>query len=232
MDLAAFGEKEHFFEIKNNISLFNKKHDKNISIDFFEEIDDLLEQISNIKKLNIFLLHSEHFENILETTKKIFEINPNCKVVFCSKTDKFAVKGYKFNISFYLLIPIEFLEFEFILEKILFNEEKIIIKTNWQKVPIPINEICLIEKQGHNLLITTTNKKFSTRTTFKEFAKHLKDRKNFVNCIRGALVNLDWVDQIILQNFILKNGEKIPIRRQDRKKMKELLFAYKNSKNI
>ena len=229
MNLVVFGEKNNFYEIKKNLQIFNEKQNKNINLTFYEKREKFLNDISENKEQIVFLLHSKNFENIIEITKQILKINSNCKIIFCSKTEKFAVCGYKFNISFYLLIPINYSEFEFVIEKFS-KKEQIIIHTNWQKIPILIDDIHFAEKQGHNIIIYTTNRKFSTRETFKIFSEKFKNKKYFVNCIRGTIVNLNWVDKIVLQNFIMKNGEKIPIRRQDRKKMKDLFFKYNKDK--
>ena len=95
-----------------------------------------------------------------------------------------------------------------------------------------VNEIIFAEKQGHNIIIHCQNKKLTTRTTFKDFIKIFEKNSNFVSCIKGTLVNLNWVDCIVSQNFIMKTGEKIPIRRQDRKKFKDLFFDYTINKNF
>ena len=62
--------------------------------------------------------------------------------------------------------------------------------------------------------------------TFKDFLEKTKHFPNFIHCVKGALVNLAWVDNLESQNFLMTTGERIPIRRQDRKKIKNIYTQY------
>ena len=231
MNLAVFGEKFEFLTLKESIDQFNFKNKTNMNLNYYENLNLLLQEILN-KEINaVFLMHSKNFPDIINLSLKIKDNNPKCEVVFCSETEKFAVKGYKLKISYYLLLPIKEEELFFILNEFSKSSEIITIKTNWQKVLVYVNEIIFAEKQGHNVIIHCPNKTLTTRITFKDFMKFFKNKPDFISCIRGTIVNLNWVDCIISQNFIMKTGEKIPIRRQDRKKIKELLFNFNINKN-
>lgn len=231
-NIFVVGEQTVFTDIKNKLEHYNKKNLKNISAVFCTEYEIFMEIFKKKMFSLVFLIHSDKYPQILKTAINIKKINNLCNIVFCSSTDLFALEGYKMEISYYLLLPIKYDEFEFIINKYLKVDEKIIIKSNWQKTVIPIDDIHFAEKQGHNIIIHTNDKKYSTRSTFKQFVKKFQDKPNFINCIKGTVVNLNWVDNIVLHNFIMKNGEKIPIRRQDRKNLKEFFFNFKNKKNF
>lgn len=226
MELCFFGDKEKFKEIESKIKIFMNKSKMKFNITFHENVDIFFADISKKNIDIIFLLHSKEFEEILDLTTNIKKINKNYKIIFCSETEKFALKGYKVGINYYILFPVEYSEIEFIFKKIINKNETIIIKSNWQKISIFIDNIQFAEKQGHNVIIHTTNETFSTRTTFRSFAENFKNKNNFINCIKGTIVNLNWVLKIASQNFVMKNGQKIPIRRKDRAKIKELFFKH------
>lgn len=230
MNLFFYGDKQKFIEIEKQIKIFKKTNKKKFDINFYDKLNIFLTDISNKNVDIIFLLHSRKFEDILDLTVDIKKINKKYKVIFCSKSDKYALKGYKMELFYYILFPIKYSELDYIFSKFLNKRESIIIKSNWQKISIPISEIHFAEKQGHNVIIHTSNEIISTRTTFKEFAENFKNKENFVNCIRGTIVNLDWVLKIVSQNFVMKNGQKIPIRRKDRTKIKDLFFKYNLTK--
>ncbi len=226
MNLFFYGDKQKFIEMEKQIKIFEEKNKEKFNITYYDKLNIFLTDISNENINIIFLLHSEKFEDIINLTINIKKINKNHKVIFCSKTDKYALKGYKMELFYYILFPVEYSEIDFVFKKFLNKKETIIVKSNWQKISISINEIHFAEKQGHNVIIHTSNEIISTRTTFKEFAENFKDKKNFVNCIRGTIVNLNWVLKIVSQNLLMKNGQKIPIRRKDRTKIKDLFFKY------
>lgn len=233
MNLAVIGEKLLFYEIKNNLEIFNNNNQTKLSAFFYENLDSFLKEEKEKNFKIVFLIHSSNHPKILNLALSLKKINKNLKIIFCCETEEFAIVGYKFSITQYILLPISYKEFEFsILNCFKEEEEKIIVKSNWQKILINLKDIQYAEKQGHNIIIQTNSEKISTRLTFKKFVENFKNNKNFVNCIRGIVVNLNWVEKITSQGFIMKNKEKIPIRRKDRKFLKDLFFSFKAKNNL
>ena len=233
MVIGAYGEKQEFLAIKENISKFNNLNNSSFKITFYENKKLFLKEIKEKNIDFVFLINSPNFPKLFDFATEIKKQLPNIKIVFCCYSNEYAVVGYKINLSYYLLLPINYEEFEFCIKKCTFiNDENIIINWNWQKICIPYKNIHFVEKQGHNVIIHTTKQNFHTRITFKKFLNNFKNKENFNHCIRGTIVNFDWVSEIKLQNFLMKNGEKISIRRKDRKYVKELFFNYKLKKNI
>ncbi len=227
MKVAVFGTEEFYKEIFSKINTINKLNKIEIRTCFLKNTTNLpfISLKENFKIL--FFLCENMTNNSFKFVDDIKKINPICKIIFCCKTAKYAIKGYFYDVSHYLLLPADIKEMEYIVEKFLnFKKNKIIIKSNWQKIPIYLNDIQYAEKQGHNVIIYTSNNKFSTRSTFKDFVKFFENNSNFKTCIRGTLINFSWVKEISSQNFVMKNGQKIPIRRQDRKKFKDMFFDF------
>ena len=229
-NIFVVGEQSIFPEIKNNLDCYNKKKLKNISAFFCTEYEVFMEIFRKKPFSLVFLVHSSKYPQILKSAVSIKKINKSCNVIFCCSNELFAVEGYKMEISYYLMLPMQYNEFEFVIDKYLKINEYIEIKSNWQKIMILVNEIHFAEKQGHNIIVHTPKKNYSTRTTFEKFASKFEKQKNFINCIRGTLVNLCWVSEIKGQNFIMKNNDSIPIRRQDRKKIKKMFFEFQLNK--
>lgn len=232
MKFAVIGEKSDFYEFKNNLDLYNKKNKTYISAQFYENNEDFLNELKEKNFEIVFLVHSSSANNILNVAMNIKKIAKNCNIVFCSESNKYAVLGYKIGFVYYILLPLEYEDFDFVLKKYFNVTDNIIIKHNWQKTLIPTKNIMFAEKQGHNIIIHTPTQKFSTRMTFRKFAENFKKKENFVHCIRGTIVNLNYVSLINSQNFVMKNNYNIPIRRQDRKKFKDMFFKFQINKNL
>lgn len=216
-------------QIKLFFENFEKKHKTKFKKNFFSFSSNNMSFLEQQKDLNfnlIFILNLNRNPHAFDLAKKIKENNPNCEIVFASSSAEFAVSGYKIGLSSYLIYPFSDEDFNFAIEKVLKTCKKqtkyILINSNWQKISIEISKIQFIEKIGHNVVIHTSEKIFSTRSTLTSFIKNFKNIPNFVHCVRGAIVNLAWVDSIEPQNFLMKTGERISIRRQDRKKMKQI----------
>lgn len=231
MNLAVFGEKIEFYEIINNVNLFNKENKTNVAAFFYDDFNSFLKEAKEKNFKIIFLMHSSNHPKILNLAIDLKNFNKNLNIVFCCETEEFAIVGYKFCLSQYILLPMAYEEFKFSILNSCKKEKKIIVKSNWQKILINLKDIQYAEKQGHNIIIKTISEKISTRTTFKKFIENFKDDEDFVNCVRGIIVNLNWVEKITSQSFIMKNKEKIPIRRKDRKLLKILFLKFQLRKN-
>ena len=225
MSVAIIGKKsdsEAIFKHLKRFYLLNQLPEDYIFFDdvniFFSNLRNFSYDISIILDCGINLAY------------KIKATSPKTKIIFISSTDRFAIEGYKADISFYLLQPVDFKDFEFAMKKCLgsFNKknEYIMVSSNWQKIPVFFKDILFAEKNGHNIIIHTKKETISTRMTFKDFMAKTKKFPYFINCVRGALVNLGWVNKMETQNFLMANGERIPIRRQDRKKLKQIYSRY------
>lgn len=225
MPIAILGQKSTQNTILPYIKQFYKNNNLQSDYICFENSDQFFAEQKK-QYWNIVITLNQPINLIYKIKKQ----SPKTKIVFISPTDKFAVEGYKADISYYLLHPVDFGEFQLALNKCLHclnkTNEYIIVNSNWQKIPIFFKDILFAEKNGHNIIIHTKNKVISTRMTFKDFIKKTKKFPNLINCVRGAMVNLSWVENLESQNFLMTNGERIPIRRQDRKKIKQIYAQY------
>lgn len=61
---------------------------------------------------------------------------------------------------------------------------------------------------------------------FKELEELLAPYDEFLCCYRNIMVNLDRVQVLESESFIMENGEQIPIRRPDRIKVRELYAEF------
>lgn len=230
--------------LQKQLELFLKNFEKinkiKFNISFLDTEKNLvLENIIHDMKtedLNIAILcHSIKNPLAFELAVKIKTNNPKCEIIFISSSAEYAIEGYKIDLSYYILQPFDFDEFSFAVEKCLKNLNMdlkyILVSSNWQKINIKLDSIQFAEKIGHNVMIHTEKQTISTRTTFTEFLQNFKNSSQFINCVRGALVNLNWVEKLEPQNFLMKTGNRISIRRKDRKKIKQLYNEFLLNKN-
>lgn len=225
MSIAILGQKSIYSTIATHLMKFYTANNLQPDHVFFENASQFFTEQANQYWTIVITLNQP-----MSLIYKIKKQSPKTKIIFIFPTDKFAIEGYKADVSYYLLLPVKFEEFQLAINKCLNcsnkNNEYMIVNSNWQKTPIFFKDILFAEKNGHNITIHTKNKIISTRMTFKDFMEKTKNFPNFINCVRGALVNLSWVDNLESQNFLMSTGERIPIRRQDRKKIKQIYAQY------
>ena len=239
MTIAIIGETSLHERIESMLTQFIKTNKINLKPMFFEnetKFQLYVQQQTNFSFKILFLIQSSNNSAMFDFATAFKAQHPECEIIFSSKTTEFAVEGYKINLAFYLLQPFSYNEFVFALNKCLknfmYNLKYITVNSNWQKIKIAINQIQFAEKLGRNVIIKTTNETISTRCTFKDFLKKFQNNDNFINCVKGALVNLNWVDSVESQNFLMKTGDRISIRRKDRKKIKQIYNNFLIQKNF
>ncbi len=182
--------------------------------------DNAIAAISYLKNNSIDLIfldiQMEEFTGIqfLETIKR------RPKVIITTAYDKYAVKGYEFDVSDYLLKPYTFERFVQAIERVFINlsEKKhptssdfIFVKTEHRLEKIKVSEILYIEGMNEYLRIVTTDKKIMTLQSFKSI-EELLPLNNFLRVHKSYVVAIDKIEsiernRIKIQKMVIPIGE-------------------------
>jgi DNA-binding LytR/AlgR family response regulator len=180
-----------------------------------EGFDNAIDAISYVKEKSIDLIfldiQMEEFTGIqfLETVKE------RPKVIITTAYEKYALKGYEFDIVDYLLKPLTFDRFLQSVEKVYKSANKeltsksnnsIFVKTEYRLEKIEIDEILFIEGMSEYLGIVTTQKRIMTLQNFNAITKILPD-DNFFRVHKSYLVAIDKIKSI--ERNRIKIGDKI-----------------------
>jgi DNA-binding LytR/AlgR family response regulator len=101
-------------------------------------------------------------------------------------------------------------------------QKRILIKANYQLVPVQLDDILFIKALSDYVIIKTTDGKYITLSTMKDMVKNLPD-ENFVRSHRSFIVNLDKVGAVQGSTIQIRDGEmrySIPIGRAYKKEFK------------
>lgn len=156
-------------------------------------------------------------ENGVETTKKLRNFDEDCMLIFTTTSTDHALDGFRVRAFHYLVKPYADRELEKLFDEMmerlpapdLYIEVRIIGGTK----KLRLQEILYAEHFQHQIHIYTVDgEKTITRQTFREFTEALNDERFFL-CSRGIIVNLEYVEDFDGNNFLLKNGKKLPVSR-------------------
>ena len=92
------------------------------------------------------------------------------------------------------------------------------------RVKVKISNIMYAEVFNTVCVLHTTEGEYRTYITLDELCGLLEDNR-FIRCHRSFLANLDYVDKIEKNNFILKNLTKVPIGRKYCVEVKKLYYS-------
>lgn len=107
------------------------------------------------------------------------------------------------------------------------NKERILIKANYQLVPVNLDDILFIKALSDYVIIKTTDGKYITLCTMKDMEKNLPE-DHFVRSHRSFIVNLDKVSAVKGSTIEIRDSEmrySVPIGRAYKKEFKASLNA-------
>ncbi len=187
----------------------------------------LIEQETDLIFLDIEMPHLSGMELLAQLK------NPP-KVIIISAYERYALKGYEFDVIDYLLKPVSFDRFMKAVNKVYESlsakeretpEPYLFIKSNKVLKKIMINDILCVQSMENYIIIHTTDSKEITSSTLKNFMEHLP-QPQFLQVHRSYVVNTDMIEALDGNQLVI-GTHKIPIARNLREQVFEALLKNK-----
>lgn len=234
---------EDEFNAQNTLSKLLEYTQKDIEI--IAKIDSVDKAIQFLKThtpdlvfMDIELIGGNAF-SILDALKNI-----SFKIIFTTAYDDFAIQAIRVDAVDYLLKPIDSDELTACIDRFrvaykqdekLKNLEKkveafeakeeqknLLIKTTQEQHILPLNDIIRCQSDGSYTIFYTADKKIMSARNLKYYENILSDQI-FVRVHQSHLVNINYIESIILSNILLKDGEKIPLASRKKSYLKQFL---------
>ncbi|MDD2952227.1 MAG: response regulator transcription factor [Parabacteroides sp.] len=153
------------------------------------------------------------------------------KVIIVSAYERYALKGYEFDVVDYLLKPVSFDRFLKAVNRVhelsrteqKENNDYIFVKSDKLLKKILLKDILFIESMENYVIIQTVSSKEVVYTTLKQLYESLPQAV-FQQIHRSYVVNMNQVDAID-GNQLSVNSYKIPITRSFRDKIYKLILS-------
>ncbi len=151
----------------------------------------------------------------MDAAIKVFEKDKNCKIIFLTITRDFAVEGYTVRAVSYLVKPIDDAAFLVAMSNCKLRQEEatavLNVVSGGAKLSLPIQNILYIDYKKHVTYVHMENGVIKVNESFRDVTEPLGKLKSFIICLRGTMVNLNYVERQEGHTFVLKNGEVIPM---------------------
>lgn len=156
----------------------------------------------------------------IEVARKIRETDSECLLIFISSSKEYALQGFEVRAFDYLLKPLSEERFQRTME-LCHNElakhiRYIEVKESRTLVKIPLGEIIYTDYYNHYIQIHTSTRLIRSYQQFDVFSPLLLCYPQFLCCYRNCIVNMDHVASVDKHDFIMENGERVPITRGNR----------------
>lgn len=150
-------------------------------------------------------------------------------VIFSTTSPDFAIKGYLVKAAGYLLKPYAYGQFEETMDTVFSNlqAERRYIEVKEKKIMVRVllNEIIYCDYDNHYIRIHTKDRIIRSYMPFRELCDMLC-YEQFLCCYRNIVINMDEVQGIESQVFVMSNDEQIPMRRQDKLELRQRYADY------
>ena len=204
--------------LRNLLAQYLKAGGLEAGIEVFPSGEALLAAFSPGKYQIIFqdIYFNETKISGMKTAEQIREADSEVSIIFITNSIEHGPTSYEVKADYYIVKPIDKERLEKALDRCRAQIDRyaktIEISANWQTVKIRLRDIYYAEVMKNNVILHTSSGAVITRMTFGELLEKLAG-SSFIPCHRSFVVNLIHVADMSGNDFLLKNGGRVPISR-------------------
>lgn len=202
--------------IEKYLSEFMAKTGTTFDISLFESGEELL---STLKKTSFKVIFLDIYMlklNGIDTAKEVRKFDKDVQIIFITTSLDHAVSSYDVRALNYIIKPVSYAKIEKVLnlcqiESVKASKElEILTGKNFSRIKLA--SIMYAEMFKKVLTIHTTYGNIESRTSLENFELLLMGSP-FLRCHRSIVVNMDFIEEAEGDEFVLTNGNRVPISR-------------------
>lgn len=197
------------------LSRYSQEHKTHIYIQKFTDADTFLKTVCRTAYHLVFLdIYMECMTGI-QVAKKIQTKDPRCQIIFTTVSPEHAPTAFRLHVLDYLVKPYGYAYLKDALDNYGASVSRLAhyieLKEGRERTRVPVADIIYTDYSNHYIQVHTTSCVIRTHMSFSDFYPMLSSYPNFLWCYRNCMVNMDHIETYIDRDFILKNGESLPI---------------------
>lgn len=200
----------------------------------FSNGEDLLKAMKEESFTLLFLdIMMEGLDGI-DLGKQIRNHDLDTEIIYCTSSQEFLLASYEVFALGYVLKPYDTVQIGRLLDYFIHKHgvtstKYIMVKSNFMKRKIFFDEIIYVESMNKVVLFhTNTSGEVKVYDKLGNIEKELSN-SNFLRCHQSYIINMDFVARMDETEFITITNQMVPIRRKDRKLLRERYYEYTES---
>lgn len=202
-------------------------------IDAFRSAEDMMKVFDvGLYDLMIFDICLENMSG-LQAARWVRELDSEVSIVFLTSSDDYTLEGYGVFAVGYFIKPLsehadEFAgTFAHIFPKVKERCKEIPIRAEGTSFSVPHRSIFYVDIDWrHRLRLHLADREINVAMNYANLQKLLQDDSRFLECHHRILVNMDKIVSMGKEEFILKNGDHVPISQRRQKESKAKYMHY------
>jgi len=159
----------------------------------------------------------------VEVARKIREIDKDCFLVFVTISKDFMAEGFEVSASSYIVKPItrEAIELAMHNCRMVFERSSRMIDIPYEgkSLMVSLADLYYVEVYDKESVFHMKRGKIKTRLSLKSVSERLGGSP-FLRCHRSYIINMNYVEDMREENFVMRNGDLVPIRKNGRKEVR------------
>lgn len=220
--------------LENMLQGLFQKRNLMCSIEKFCSGEELLEKYENGRfDLIVLDIYMKQLNGI-ETGREIRKYDRDVDIIYCTSSADFALESYDVFAIGYLLKPfnskkLDFLVGYFLERKPSLKKNHITVLSKYQEKILQFDQIRYVESSDK--IVVYHMESMEDVTVYEklgEVEEKLEDPR-FMRCHQSYIVNLDYVQDVDQNDFVLPDAERVPIRKREKKKILDQYKEYMES---
>lgn len=170
----------------------------------------------------------------IDVARKVRETDPNVKIVFLTTSKDHALDGFSVFASGYVLKPLTVhgCEFSAVLDRVLPEEASraatvTVRMAGQQTLTVPLRKILFMDtRESRGSVLHMGKKNVTTLCPYKDLSAVLLRDDRFLECYHRVVVNMDQIARMEEEDFVLKDGQAVPISRRKKKDVQQAYMQY------
>lgn len=214
----------------DNICRYCSEYKVHMQVDQFT--DETL-FLSSLKEKSYDLIILDIYMNQMNGDKIasiIRGLYPNCQIIFTTASKEHAIDAFSLRALDYLVKPYTYERLKDSLNRFKDVSKNFIhyieLKEGRQYTRILISDIIYTDYHNHYIQVHTSSSVIRSYMSFGTFRPMLEPYPQFLWCYRNCMVNMDYIEALDEKDFLLKNGERIPISKAFRQEVTQSYANY------
>lgn len=170
----------------------------------------------------------------MEVARRIRSVSGDVGIIFLTSSEEYLMEGYRVFADGYFLKPVGVDEeaFRAALARVFARREKaekaLSMQYNGRSIEIVFDKIFYVDLDGGRLHIALAKQSlcFTRPYTYEWALEHLMHDGRFLECYHRILVNMDKIESMEKEAFVLKNGMQLPISQRRRSAVRAAYMQY------
>lgn len=190
------------------------QHNMQADIHLFSDGNELMDSFVPGRMHIIFLDIYMPGLSGMDTARLIREKDASCAIIFATTSQEHGMDSYDVQASDYLVKPFVYADVEDALDWCV-NQARSLhraleVYVEDKTVPVLLRDICYVEIRGHNAHLHTQSGVLVIRQGLDDLEREI-DHEDFLRCHRSFLVNMNYIQWMEKNSFLLIGGEEVPI---------------------